>query len=452
MIKRKIVDELRHWAKKENRKPLILRGARQVGKTTAVEMFSHDFEQYIYLNLEQKADRDLFEQDLPVDKVLEAVFFLKDSDPDEKSTLLFIDEIHNSTKAVSMLRYLYEEAEDLFVVCAGSLLEVYLDKEQISFPVGRVEFLYMHPLTFEEYLRARNQKAVFDLFQSVPVPDYAHDKILELFHEYSLIGGMPEICAEYLKHHDLSRLAPIYESLLISYTDDAAKYASGRSMYQVIRHIIETSPMEAGKRMKFQGFGNSSYRSRESGEAFRILERSMLISLSYPVTDFDYPLIPNKKKSPRLQFLDTGLLNYYSGIQKQLLNPKDLNSLYRGRIAEHIVGQEILAKEIISFRKPVFWVRENSGASSEIDFILQYGKYPVPVEVKSGKTGRLRSLHYYMEHSKQTVAVRLYADKILKQEIDTPGGSKYTLWNLPYYLAGKIMDYLEYSEIEDQNT
>jgi len=444
MINRKINEDLTEWTKKDNRKPLVLRGARQVGKTTAINIFSRQFKQYIYLNLELREDREIFEQDLSFHKLFEAIFFIKGADNNENSTLIFIDEIQNSPQAIASLRYFYESGRDLFVIGAGSLLEVYLHKENISFPVGRVEFLYMHPLSFEEYLSAHPKQNILEIYKTIPIPEYAHNTILELFHEYTLIGGMPEICSEYLSSFNLKKLAVIYESLLISYIDDAGKYASNRNMYQIIRHIIETVPREAGNRIKYQGFGNTTYRSREVGEAFRILERSMLISLIHPATAFDFPLLPDKKKSPRLQFLDTGLLNYYSGIQKQLLNPKDLNSLFRGRISEHIVGQELFKNEVHSNNKPCFWVREKSGTSSEVDFLLESGKYPIPVEVKSGKTGRLRSLHFYMENSRQKYAIRLYSDRISRQNVKTTEGKEYTLLNLPYYLAGRLNEYADY--------
>ncbi len=444
MFQRDIIRALEKWLKKKGRKPLVIRGARQVGKTTAVEHFARNFKQYIYLNLEKGKDRELFEQNLSFSKTLEAIFFLKNGNPEEIQTLIFIDEIQNSSAAITMLRYFYEEVPNIPVIAAGSLLEIYLEKYRISFPVGRVEFLYLYPMRFAEYIEASGAGTAVNAFNAVPLPGYARGRLLDLFHEYILIGGMPAVVAEYLEYRDLNRLSSIYESLLVSYTDDAAKYSRNSSMFQVIRHAIETAPMEAGNRIRFHGFGNSSYRSREMGEAFRTLERAMLLYLLYPVTSTELPLIPDKKKSPRLLFLDTGLINYYVGLQKRFIGLSDLNSLYRGKIAEHIVGQELLASECSRHKKPIFWIREKAGSSAEIDFIYLYNGLAVPVEVKSGKAGTLRSLHLFMEKVNHDLAVRLYSRELVIDNLKTPGGKSFRLLNMPYFLCSKLDSYLEW--------
>ncbi len=428
---------------KGKRKPLILRGARQVGKTTAVNQFGADFEQYIYLNLELKSDREVFEQDLSFEKLLQAIFFVKNGDPNEESTLIFIDEIQNSGRAVQYLRYFYELAPGIPVICAGSLLEVFLEKFSISFPVGRVEYLYLYPVDFEEYLSCLDNTAILNAYRTIPLPEYAHSLLLDQFHEYCLVGGMPEICGEYLRKKDIGGLGNLYEALLTSYIDDAAKYASGSPKFQTIRHAIESAPGETGKKIRFHGFGNSSYRSREMGEALRTLERAMLLYLIYPVTGQELPSLPDREKSPRLQFIDTGLMNYHDGLQSQYLGITDLSAHYSGRLSEQVVGQEILAGNYSNNRKPQFWVREKSGSSSEIDFVIPHRSDLIPVAVKSGKVGTLRSLHIFMNAARHTTAIRLYAGKMQSHDIETSVGKTYTLLSLPYYLAGKIQGYLE---------
>ncbi|MDZ7795483.1 MAG: AAA family ATPase [Spirochaetia bacterium] len=304
MLRRRIEKDLAEWYDREERKPLILRGARQVGKTTAIEKFAENFTQFIYLNLEKRDDRDIFSQDLPFQKLLEGIFFLKDADLQEESTLLCIDEIQNSPEAIAYLRFFYEEAPELPVVCAGSLLEVYIDSYSVSFPVGRVEYLYIFPLDFEEYLDNLDTTKPLEAYRKLPVPPYAHTTLMEYFHEYSMIGGMPEVCAHYRTHGDVRRLERIYEGLLTSYIDDAAKYSSSPSSYQSLRHVIESAANETGTRIKFQGFGNSNYRSREMGEALRHLKRAMFLYLLYPSTDTCVPALPRPKESPRLQIID----------------------------------------------------------------------------------------------------------------------------------------------------
>ncbi|MDX9800855.1 MAG: AAA family ATPase, partial [Spirochaetia bacterium] len=241
MFDRFIQQNLQAWLEKPKRKPLMLRGARQTGKTTAVKMFSRQFSQFLFFNMEIKEDRDIFEQDLVFEKLVEAMFFIKNMDRNNPSTLIFIDEIQNSSKAISLLRYFYEYRPDLPVISAGSLLEAVIDLYNFSLPAGRVEFMYLFPVTFEEYLAASSDNtSALDAFNTIPVPEYAHGKLLSLFHEYVMIGGMPEIIDTYLSNRNMIQLAPIYESLMTSYIDDAGKYSSNQTMYNIIRHAIES--------------------------------------------------------------------------------------------------------------------------------------------------------------------------------------------------------------------
>ena len=443
MFYRDIINELVAWSNKANRKPLVLRGARQVGKTTCVNLFSQSFEQYIYLNLELSEDRALFQQDYNISEFLEALFFLKNKQKNLQKTLIFIDEIQAEPKAVAMLRYLYEQAPEYYVIAAGSLLESVLDKK-ISFPVGRIEYLRLYPVSFKEFLYAMGEQQAITLLEQIPCPAFAHDKLLKLFHKYTLIGGMPEIIQHYAVHRDLTSLSSLYESLLVAYLDDVEKYANNEKHSRVIRHIIQTAFHFAGERIKMVGFGNSNYPSREISEAMQLLEKSFMLQRIYPTTATELPLIPDLKKSPRLQLLDTGLVNYFSGIQQEIFGTKDLNILYKGRITEHIVGQEIQAQSHLLLNKLFFWVRQKNQSNAEVDFVIQQGNKIIPIEVKSGATGRLRSLHQFVERTNHPFAVRLYAGKLTKEKAKTIAGIEFQLLNLPYYLAGELDQYLEW--------
>ena len=443
MLSRTILDFLEKWKNKPNRKPLVLRGARQVGKTTAINLFSKQFDNYIYLNLDLKKDRDIFDESLTIQELFQAILVLKNVILKSGTTLIFIDEIQNSPFAVKMLRYFYEEMKDLFVIAAGSLFEIMLERSNISFPVGRVEFLYMYPLTFEEFLKAKNENKLLEIYHTVPLKQFAHLKLLNLFHQYTLIGGMPEIIQKYINNEDITALATTYESLLASYIGDSEKYAQNSTRRNILRHCIESIPFESGIRIKFQGFGNSNYRSREVGEALRIIERAMLIYLIYPSTSLQIPISADLKKSPKLQFIDTGLLNYFVGLQPNFFRYDNLHSFYKGLIAEHVVRQELLAQNMHDNKKILFWVREQKQSTAEVDILLQYQDFVIPVEVKSGKSGTLRSLHQFINHSNHPYAVRLFAGVFEITDSVTPEGKQYKLLNLPYYLAGKIFDYIE---------
>ena len=446
MFQRNILGELKKWRGKENRKPLIIRGARQVGKTTVVRQFSASFKQFIYLNLELPADRKPFEEFSTMETLLQAVFFLKNvSMADRANTLIFIDEIQEVPDAVQQLRYLYEEAQDIPVIAAGSMLESLFNPD-ISFPVGRVEYLVIQPVSFTEFLGAMGETAALEQVQTVPAASFSHDTLLKLFRIYCLIGGMPEVVAHYASHKDLVALAPIYESLLVSYFDDVEKYANGGSSMEHLRRAIRSSFAEAGKRIKFQHFGNSSYKSREMGEALRALEKALLIHLVYPQTSPVLPLAPDLGKSPRLHVLDTGMLNYFVGLQQEILGTTDLNSVYQGTVIEHIVGQELLARQYSALHGLAFWVRDKPTSAAEVDYLFRYKEKLIPIEVKSGATGTLRSLAMFMDMAPHNIAVRLYAGEIMISTITTPGGKEVHLLNLPYYLVSQIEGYLDWLE------
>jgi len=442
MFPRKIVAQLKSWSESEYRKPLVLRGARQVGKTTAVEIFSREFDQYAYLNLEKFEDANLFARKLSAEELIEAIFLFKRlSGSPGKKTLLFIDEIQNSPQAMAYMRFFYESANQLHVIAAGSLMETVINVDKPAFPVGRVQYLFMYPLAFDEFLAATGEEKALEYYHRIPFPSLAHPILLKLFHQYVLIGGMPEIVQRHAEGAKSVDLTDGYEALMMSFQEDVRKYARNPAMAQIIGHAIASAPLEAGKRIKFANFGNSNYKSREMGEALRTLERAMIIHLLYPSTATSPPIRPDLKKSPRLQFLDTGLINYVAGLQGFFFKTNDLHSFYQGLLAEHIVGQEFLASDMKTARKPCFWVREKKQSNAEVDFIIQSGPYILPVEVKAGKTGTLRSLHQFMEQTDHPFAVRLWSGPLEKDQVSTPGGKTFTLLNLPYFLAGKIHEY-----------
>ncbi|MCP4157449.1 MAG: ATP-binding protein [bacterium] len=227
------------------------------------------------------------------------------------------------------MRYFYESAKNLYVIGAGSLLETMIGKDQISFPVGRVRYMFMYPMTFEEFLLAKSEQEALKLFSRVPLPEFAFAKLLKLFHTYTLLGGMPEVLNRYVKNKNIVELTPIYQGLITAYMEDVSKYARNSTQVEVIRHAIESAPFEAGSRIKFAGFGKSNYKSREMGEALRTLQRAMLLYLLYPAVVTGPPAATDEKKSPRLQFLDTGLLNYCAGLQGHFFKFDDLHSFIR---------------------------------------------------------------------------------------------------------------------------
>jgi uncharacterized protein len=211
-----------------------------------------------------------------------------------------------------------------------------------------------------------------------------------------------------------------------------------------MRHCLEAAPAQAGKRIIFTKFGNSEYKSRESSESLRTLEQAMLLYLLRPSTSVNPPIVQDMNKAPRLQFLDTGLLNALAGLQQHFSKMDTLHSLYKGMLAEHIVGQELLASSWNPLVKPSFWVRENPQANAEVDFLIQHQDRLIPVEVKAGAAGSLRSLHQYIDRCTHDIAVRLYAGPVSVSQCATIAGKKFRLLNLPYFLAPQIAEHLDW--------
>jgi len=443
-INRHVFSELTNWKKSSDRKPLILRGARQVGKTTLIHQFAKSYKNRILLNLELAKDKRFFTDFENLQTIVEALLISHNVSTSEKrDTLIFIDEIQEVPEAISMLRYFFEMEPEIHVIAAGSLLEHAMRKVK-SFPVGRVKMLYMFPINFPEFLSAIGNTAVLDQLNTIPIRDVAHKTLLDLFNRYAIIGGMPEVVRKYVETLNIADLPTIYESIWETYKEDVVKYAANNSEARIIKHIMSTAHFELDSRIKFQNFGNSNYRSREVGEAFRNLDDAKVIQLIYPTTDSSPPLLPDLKKSPRLQFLDTGLINHELNIQVEMLAMEDLNNAYRGAVIPHLVAQELLSLSTFKTVKPIFWVREKNQSSAEVDLVVQFNKLVIPIEIKSGKEGKLKSLHQFIEEAPHPYAVRMYAGKFSIEQHSTRSGKQYFLMNLPYYLSTKLYEYLGY--------
>jgi predicted AAA+ superfamily ATPase len=441
IYKRKLYSKLQEWKIASRRKPLVLRGARQVGKSTLIREFSKEYECYIELNLERKEDVQLFEID-NVKDIIEAALLRENISPSGKSLLLFIDEIQESPKAIQLLRFFYEDFPDLHVICAGSLLEHAL-KEISSFPVGRIQQLVLHPFDFEEFLMAKGNHQILMLFDDSPIKELAHDVIIKLFHEYVIVGGMPEVVKTYIESNTFTSIQEVYEEIWETYKDDVEKYGRNNTEKKILRHVIDTAAHEKD-RITFSRFGNSNYKYREVGEALRSLDKSRLLQLVYPTINLEPPQEIDFTRKPRLQFLDTGLLNYALGVQSQMIGLTDMNDFYRGKIIQHVVYQQLQAQSNSVHNSLHFWVREKSNSNSEVDLIYQHQQFLIPIEVKSGAQGRLRSLHQFIERSTHHFAIRVLSNRLSVERVKTPAGKAYILLNLPYYLSTRIPQYAKW--------
>lgn len=418
-----------------------MRGARQVGKTTLVKMFADDFDHYIYLNLEEADNAKLFAADSTFDDLLAGIFFRANLTADSHRTLIFIDEIQNEPKAVQALRYFYERRPDLYVIAAGSLLESLMGRH-ISFPVGRVEYMALHPCTFTEFLSAIGEEALACQIEKIAVPQSLHSYTLELFKKYMIIGGLPEVVANYAQHRDMVRLNGVFNSLLSGYRDDVEKYADKPREQDTIRYILNYGWTSAAHRIQFAKFTNTSFKSADVSNAFRTLEKALLLELVYPLTSTSFPILPDLKKSPKLFWLDTGLVNYVAGMQEELLFTTDSDELWNGDIAEHSVAQELLGATTTFGEKRMFWVRDARNSQAEVDFVLRHKSHLLPIEVKTGSNSKLRSLHLFMEESKENIALRLWNGPMTSDVITRSDGRPFTLYNIPLYYAGHLYEWI----------
>lgn len=438
-FKRKIYNTLSQWKAKTDRKPLILRGARQVGKSTVVHQFSKEYQNSIMLNLEKPDDAAVFRDLERTKDIVELLLYRGGFDSKTKEILLFIDEIQEVPQAIKHLRYFYEDYPNLHVIAAGSLLEFAL-KDVESFPVGRVEQIVMYPFDFEEFAWAKGDGKITALLDTIPIPEFAHQPLLQLFKEYVIVGGMPEAVKNYVHSKSITELPSIYQNLWLAYKDDVEKYANNANERKIINHILNTSIFEKD-RITFANFGNSNYRSREVGEALNKLSKARVLDLIYPTTNNQLPLAPDFKRKPRLQFLDTGLLNYLSGWQEQLIGFNDLMGFHNGKVIQHLVMQEHIAQHNSPLFKPLFWVRENANSNAEVDMLISSKGLVFPIEVKAGAQGRLRSLHQYIDRTDLPFAIRVLQNKLSIEKVKTPSGTPYTLINLPVYLTSRLKQY-----------
>ncbi|MFC2101642.1 DUF4143 domain-containing protein, partial [Bacteroidota bacterium] len=292
-------------------------------------------------------------------------------------------------------------------------------------------------------------------------PNYGYERIVSLFHRFCLVGGIPDVVESYSSAKTINALAPFYENHLEALFATISSLAYTGKTTERLEQIYQDSFTFAATRITYRGFSNPEFRSREVGMAFRLLQSSRLLHLIYPTTKTTLPWSIDTRRSPRIQLPDTGLVNYFTGIQEVLSDQEDLSSVFNRQISLHIVAQELLgtggsgetsvASEAsgaggesgVNVSSLHFWVRDKTQSSAQVDFVIGYEGLMIPVEVKRGEPGRLRSLHQFVEAADHPFAVRLYAGPLSVTEAKTVAGKTYYLMSLPYFLGGKIREHLE---------
>ena len=443
-VRRAIDEDLDVWAVAPDRRPLVLRGARQTGKTAAVRELSARFELFMELNLERREDRALVAACGSARDLLAALAVRHDAERFPERTLIFLDEIQESAEAVRWLRFFCEDHPELAVIAAGSLMEVRLQERGFSFPVGRVTFRYLHPFTFFDFLRAGGRGVLAGRLAAAagalePISRAIHEEARLRLRDYLVVGGMPACVTTWVQSGNPSAVRQVQSDLLQAFADDLHKYRGVRNL-AYLEAAFESLPHHYGQRFKYEGF-SPGYRSAEMKTALTKLEGAMLVRRAWPTSAVAPPLRTRPRSAPKLLPLDVGLTAPAMGASFLDVRQRPLDAVLDGRLAEAFVGQQLASTRRSSREELHFWVTESARANAEVDFLWPSAGGVIPVEVKAGASGRLRSLHQFLLRSPVDCGVRLHDGELLDQRhrVRLQGGSlDYRLVSLPLYLAEAI--------------
>lgn len=407
-MERLTLQYLKRWKAKTEPLPLLIRGARQVGKTWLVRELGTHYSSFVEVNLEanpeyHKVFKELFGKPEALIQIL-SLLTGKKIVPGE--TLFFIDEIQGSKEALLSLRYFKEMLPSLNVIAAGSLLE--FSFQDFSYPVGRIEFLHLFPLNFEEYLLAQSRTDLVEAIRNADdrqaLPIALHEKLLEESAIYSLVGGMPAVVKTYLANQDLQAAQEIQQVLIASFREDFHKYAS-RSNVEYLRIVFQALPRLLGRKWKYSHV-DPAIKSRELGNALQLLEMAGLAYRALHSSANGLPLGAQvNPKNFKVFFLDIGLCQRLLGLEisKLYLEKKEILA-HRGGIAEQFVAQELISRSTPNQDPQLYyWHREEKSSQAELDFLLERPGAILPIEVKSASEGRLKSLHLFMKEKSDYV-------------------------------------------------
>lgn len=434
-MKRFLMQDLVLWMQADEHPPLILRGPRQVGKSYLVEQFGAlYFSNTLVINFELEPHyQDCF-LNLDPQEILRSLTLLSGKPIIPGQTLLFLDEIQICPQAIAALRYFKEKLPNLHVIAAGSLLEFTLNSSSFSMPVGRVTFRYLHPLSFQEFLYAAHEEKLADYLRTVslsePILPVIHNKLLKLTRLYFLLGGMPAVVNQHLQHHDWSTITEAQSVLLQTYRADFPKYAKS-SQYKYLERLFDRIPLRLGKQFKYSQI-DPDMLSRDLRIALMLLIDAGIITPIYATAASGIPLAATRQeKKFKLSFLDIGLAQRASGIDiASLWNSPQFLQINEGALAEQFVAQEFLAYwPNYEPGQLFFWERDKKNSMAEVDFVISLFNQVIPVEVKSGKTGRLRSLRLFIEEKNSPLGIRIS---------ESPLEWKDSILSIPFYLLAEL--------------
>ena len=453
MYCKRLIDKyLLEWASRNNHKPLLLRGARQVGKSTAVQELSKKFDSFVEINFEKQPKyKALFKDDLDVKRIVPQISAMYGTSIKPGKTLLFLDEIQECPQAIMALRFFKEDMPELHVIAAGSLLEFAL-KQLPTFGVGRIHSMFMYPMTFDEFLDANGQQLLIEARNQAsvdnPLPEPLHDKLLELLRTYILVGGMPEAVKTWVKYHDFVRCQEVQDDIVVTYEDDFTKYKKNVDPI-LLRQTLRSAAVQATKKFVYSKVG-SDYKTAEVKKSIELLA---LAGIIHPVIHTDangLPLGSEEDKSyQKILLIDTGLmlrllnmsLGDISELTTQILTASAADLVNKGPMAELIVGLEMLHHKSPNIRHDLYyWVRHAKNSQAEVDYISNYLQVVVPIEVKANTQGGMKSLWAFMRDKKLHFAIRCSMENFGKFDyVDNEDNAEVRhVWICPIYAISQM--------------
>lgn len=444
---------LLEWKNKQKRKPMVVRGARQVGKTYLVREFGKtEYEVFLEINFERERELgEVFLKNNPVTilKNLEIHFSKRIQN---SKTLLFLDEIQEFPEIYQKLRYFYEEMPDLSIIVAGSLLDFIFDQKNFSVPVGRLEFFNLEPFSFYEFLLAKKEELLLEQIQNLKikdeVPTLLHEKALKIFYEYCLVGGMPESVLSYVETGSFVECERIKGSLLLTYQEDFYKYAK-REDPSFIRKVFKSAIIQSGNKVKYSNLDVEN----PSAKISKVLKLFEMARLFYPVYHSSCNHLPLGSevnvKHFKYIFLDSGLYLTICGVNAlELKNMDGVVGYHSGKLFEQMVGKALLSlRQSYEDRDLYYWIREKKNSSAEVDYVFTHSQRILPLEAKAGKSGKLKSLHYFASEKKSQLAVQVNTNTlslhITKIKLADEKESAFQLLSIPIYLVESLSQILD---------
>ena len=427
-MQRRIIQALKKWKLKPNRKPLIIQGARQVGKTWVMKHFGETcFTQTAYINFDHNPRmQTLFSGDYDIGRLLLGLKIESGVDIQAEDTLLIFDEIQEVPQALASLKYFYENAPQLHIAAAGSLLGISLH-HQVSFPVGKVDFLPLYPMDFHEFLTALGQQ---DLVQLLEMCDWSliaamKSRYIELLRQYYFVGGMPEAVQTFIDTQNFSEVRQIQRNLLTAYGQDFSKHIADGHTVQRVRALWQAIPEQLAKENKKFIYAHlqKGARSKDYETALQWLKDSGLVHIVPRIKKPHLPLTAYQDNAFKLYGLDVGVLAVQSGLDAgTLLEGNRIFTEFKGALTEQYVLQQLIASQ----DNPVFYWASEKG-TAEVDFVLQRGQGVMPIEVKAEENLKAKSLKVYTEQFKPEQAIRFSMADYREQEWMT---------NVPLYSVG----------------